>query len=89
MIVCNSDDVTQSHSQEMHSQMQNRSIVRKHQPLSVHGRHQIACQMRERIGNPNKDIGMEFGIEKCSMLVMKNRKVHMREGIELPNQEKK
>ena len=30
---------------------------------------------------------MEFGIEKCAMLVMKSGKRHIREGIELPNQE--
>ena len=33
-------------------------------------------------------IGMEFGIEKCAMLVMKSRKQYMTEGIELLNQEK-
>ena len=31
---------------------------------------------------------MEFGIEKCAMLVMKSCKRHMTDGIELPNQEK-
>ena len=36
----------------------------------------------------SKDIGMEFGIEKCAILVMKSRKWQMMEGIELPNQEK-
>ena len=35
-----------------------------------------------------QDIGIEFGIVKCAMLVMKSRKWHMTEGIELPNQEK-
>ena len=29
---------------------------------------------------------MEFGIEKCAMLVMKNGKRHMTEGVKLPNQ---
>ena len=32
------------------------------------------------------DAGMEFGIEKCAMLVMKSGKRHMTEGIKLPNQ---
>ena len=36
----------------------------------------------------SQNIGMEFGIEKCAMLVMKSGKRHMTEGIELPNQEK-
>ena len=46
-------------------------------------------------GNPNagseeiqQNIGMEFGIEKCVMLVMKSEKGQMTEGIELPNQYK-
>ena len=31
---------------------------------------------------------MEFGIEKCTKLVMKSGKQYMMEGVELPNQEK-
>ena len=31
---------------------------------------------------------MEFGIEKCTMLIMKNGKQHMTEGLKLSNQEK-
>ena len=33
-----------------------------------------------------QDIGMEFGIEKCAMLVMKGGKRHMTGRVELPNQ---
>ena len=36
----------------------------------------------------SQDIGMEFGIEKCAMLVMKSGKRHMTDGIEQPNQDK-
>ena len=36
----------------------------------------------------SRDIGMEFGIENCTMLVMKSSKRHVTEGIDLPNQEK-
>ena len=36
----------------------------------------------------NQDIGMEFGIEKCAMLVMKSGKWQLTDGMELPNQEK-
>ena len=36
----------------------------------------------------SQDIGMEFGIEKCTMLLMKSGKRHMTDGIELPNQDK-
>ena len=35
-----------------------------------------------------QDVGMEFGIEKCAMQVMKSGKRHMIEEIELPNKEK-
>ena len=36
----------------------------------------------------SQDIGMEFGIEKCAMLVMKSGKRHMTDGMKLPNYDK-
>ena len=36
----------------------------------------------------SQDIGMEFGIEKCGMLLMKSGKQHLTHGMELPNQDK-
>ena len=36
----------------------------------------------------SQDIGMEFGIEKCAMLVVKSGKRHLTDGMELPNQDK-
>ena len=36
----------------------------------------------------SQDIGMEFGIEKCVMLVMKSGKQVLTGGMELPNQDK-
>ena len=36
----------------------------------------------------SQDTGMEFGIEKCAMLVMKSGKRHLIDGMELPNQDK-
>ena len=36
----------------------------------------------------SQDIGMEFGIEKCAMLVMKSGKRHMTDGMELQNHDK-
>ena len=41
-----------------------------------------------RIRIYSQDIGMEFGIEKCALLVMKSGKRHLTDGIELPNQDK-
>ena len=34
----------------------------------------------------SQDIGMEFGLEKCAMLVMKSGKRHLKDGMEQPNQ---
>ena len=36
----------------------------------------------------SQDFGMEFGTEKCKMLIIKSGKRHMTEEINLPNQEK-
>ena len=36
----------------------------------------------------SQDIRMEFGIEKCTMLVMKSGKRHMTDGMELPNHDR-
>ena len=36
----------------------------------------------------SQDIGMEFGIEKCAMFVMKSGKRQLTDGMELPNQDK-
>ena len=36
----------------------------------------------------SQDIGMEFGIEKCAMLVMKSGKRYLTDGMGLPNQDK-
>ena len=36
----------------------------------------------------SKNIGIEFGLEKCALLVMKSGKRHLTDGIELPNQDK-
>ena len=36
----------------------------------------------------NQDLGIGFGIEKCTTLAMKSEKRHSSEEIELPNQER-
>ena len=35
-----------------------------------------------------QEIGMEFGIEKCAMLVMKSSKRQVTDGIKIPNRDK-
>ena len=40
------------------------------------------------VGIYSQNIGMEFGIEKCAMLVMISSKRHITDGMELPNQDK-
>ena len=44
--------------------------------------------LQRRVRIYSQDIEMEFGIEKCAMLIMKSGKRQMMEGIELPNQKK-
>ena len=39
----------------------------------------------QRVPVFSEDIGMEFGIEKCAMLVMENGKIVKSVGIELPD----
>ena len=41
----------------------------------------------QRIRIYSQDIGMEFGSEKCVMLIIKKGKRKTMEGIKLPNQE--
>ena len=36
----------------------------------------------------SQNIGIEYGIKKCAMLIMKSGKTETEEGIELPNQER-
>ena len=36
----------------------------------------------------SQDIGMEFGIEICAIIIMKSGKRHTTDGMELPNQDK-
>ena len=36
----------------------------------------------------SQDIGMEYGIDKCAMPVMKSVKRYLTDGMELPNQDK-
>merc|ERR1712015_64093 len=33
----------------------------------------------------SNDIGMEFGLEKCAILILKGGKIHRTDGIELPD----
>ena len=41
-----------------------------------------------RVRINSQDTGMECGIEKCTMLVMKSGKRHISDGMELTNQDK-
>ena len=67
----------------------------KDQSPNVHGRHQTVFKNENELETLihavriyNQDIGMEFGIEKCAMLVMKSGKLHLTDGMEPPNQDK-
>ena len=52
---------------------------------------EIKLQKMKITGNSNtriQDIGIEFGIDKCAMLVIKSGKRHQTYGMELTNQDK-
>ena len=34
----------------------------------------------------SQDVVMDFGLEKCTMLIIKSGKLHPTDGMELPNQ---
>ena len=70
-------------------------LLEKNQPSNVYGWLQTVCKNEKEleilikaVGIYSDDIGVEFGIEKCAMLIMKCEKQHMTEGTELPNQDK-
>ena len=48
----------------------------------------VADQMWYNLDAVRIYIGMEFGIEKCAMLVIQSGKRHLTDGFELPNQDK-
>ena len=81
--LCNNDDATQTHTQEMHWK-----ITRKDQSLNVYRRHQTVRQKWKRIGNTNigsEDIGMEW---KCAMLIIKSGNYQTRKKSEFSEKRK-
>ena len=96
IIICYSNDATQSHTQEMRGRIQNYKISRKDQSPNVYGRLRTVYQKMKKgletliqaVRIYSQEIGMEFGIERCATLIMRYGKRHRTEGIELPNQEK-
>ena len=63
--------------------------------LNVDGRQQTVCQNEKELQNLlqmvkiySQDIEMEFGIEKCAMVIVKSGKQQMTDGMEQPNQVK-
>ena len=79
----------------MHRLIQSSYIIRKNQLPNVHGQHQAKNAKNENklesliqtVKIYSDDIGMEFGIERCAMLIMKSGKWQKVEGIELPNKD--
>ena len=68
--------------------MQTYQITGKDQSPKLHGRHQTAKNEKEfenlicAVRIYSQDIGIEFGIEKCTMLLIKSGKRHMTEEME-------
>ena len=90
----NCHDATKPHTQKMHGLIQTKSIARKGQPPYMGDIKLFAKNEKEletlihTVRIYSQDIGMEFGIEKCALLIMKSGKRHLTDGIELPNQDK-
>ena len=77
----------------MQSQIQTQEIAGKDKPLDIHGAIKLFVKNKKELETLiqtvriySHDIGMEFDIEKCAMLVMKSGKRHMTERVKLPNQ---
>ena len=69
---------------KMHRHIQTTQIAGKNQPPNVYWRYQTICQNFKRFGNPNRcseDIGMEFCIDRCAILIMTSVKGQMTEEI--------
>ena len=70
-------------------------IFRKAQSPNVHGQHPMFAKNEKELETLiqamriySQDIRMEFGIEKCTMSIMRSGKQHTTERIEPPNKEK-
>ena len=79
----------------MHSRIQTQQIAREDQSPNNMGDIKLFAKNEKEleilihaISIYSQNIGMEFGIEKCAMLVMKSGKRHMTDGMELPNHDK-
>ena len=80
LTIHNSHDATEPHTQKMHCRIQTQQIFLKNEKELETLIHAVRIY--------SQDIGMEFGIEKCAMFVMKSGKRHMADGMELPNHDK-
>ena len=97
----NCHDATKPQTQKMHGRIKKNLVDRKERSTTQctwmtlnYLQNMKKKNLRKRTGNPNtrriysQDIGMEFGIEKCALFVMKSDKRHLTDGIELQNQDK-
>ena len=85
-------DATQPHTQEMHKLTKSQGKIN---PLMYMDDIKLFVKNEKELESLihtvriySHDIGMEFGIEKCAMLVMKSGKQHLTDRMELPNQDK-
>ena len=78
----------------MHSRIQSRSQVEMNHLMYMDDIKLFAKNEKEletlihAVRIYSQDIGMDFGIEKYAMLVMKSGKRHLTDAMELPNQDK-
>ena len=91
--ICDNDDATESHISEMHGRIQTNKLQEKINHSMYMDDIKLFTEWKI-IRNPNTDsenilsgIQMEFGLEKCAML-MRSEKRHMTEGIERTNKKR-
>ena len=79
----------------MHSRLQTLSIARKGLLPDAYRWYQTICKKEKELetrihalGIYSQNIGMEFGIEKCAMQVMKSGKRYLTDRMELSSQDK-
>ena len=92
--ICNSDDATQSHRKctgeyKLHKSQEKVNHLMDKDAFKVLTKNEKELEtLIQAVRIYIQDIGIEFGIEKYAILIMKSGKRQIMEGIELPNQEK-
>ena len=89
--ICNSNDASESHTRKCtrrYKLHKSQEKINDRKNMNVISLPKMKNELETRIQAVmiySSDKRMEFGIEKCAMLMMKSGKQQMTEGIDLPN----